>query len=605
MSISANFNNTRASLLLDFANSQQLDPRVTFSRSTTAPYYDGKTSVLAEQNLLTYSQDYTNAVWTKSGITNTGASTTAPDGTTTGSLIDDGTSTGFHVLQYSVATNGTVTVSGYVKNINRQYVGLIVFGAGGSSTYISAVFDLANTTNTTSQNGSGYSVTSATITSVGNSWYRITLSGTVSSATLMAIYPSNSATAGYVPSYTGTNQQFYIWGAQLEQRSSVTAYNATTTSALTNYIPQLLTAPINSPRFDFNPTTGESLGLLIEQSSTNLELYSGAVGGTGWTSSNGSINLTAGIAPDGTQTFSKFSEDTTTSIHYIYPNFVTISSGTVYTASFYVKAAGRNFIVFQGDTGLGNLGAYSGFDLATGTLIGLGSGVTSGTITSQGNGVYRISVTAIATGTSARMGVALRTTSGTSAQSYAGDGYSGIYIWGAQLEALAFPTSYISTTSAQVTRASDNASMTGTNFSSWYNPSTISVFLQGSRKVTGVSNQAFFQFGSGDFLALYSLGGNDQVYNQAVGVSGSVNTTLGATTLASKKIAMSYIAGSFQGAYNGTLGTTQTPANLPSNVSVLYLGYTGSGSYLNGWIQKFAFYPIQFTSAQQQSITGS
>jgi hypothetical protein len=571
--------------------------------------------VLAEQNLTLNSQgNFTNAYWNKQNVTVTDNTVIAPDGTTTASTLTTSVGLATHDIvvtgTYAGTTAGTYTESWFIKPNTSNFV--TVFLTYVSTQWVCATANLSTGTITQTGSSGASTYVSSSITASTNGYYRITLTYSITSTSgmLPGVQINSSATPTYgsfgIESWTALGtESVYIWGAQLEQRSSVTAYNATTTSALTNYIPQLLTAPINSPRFDFNPTTGESLGLLIEQSSSNLELYSGAVGGTGWTSSNGSINLTAGIAPDGTQTFSKFTEDTTTSIHYIYPNFVTISSGTVYTASFYVKAAGRNFIVFQGDTGLGNLGAYSGFDLATGTLIGLGSGVTSGTITSQGNGVYRISVTAIATGTSARMGVALRTTSGTSAQSYAGDGYSGIYIWGAQLEALAFPTSYISTTSAQVTRASDNASMTGTNFSSWYNPSTISVFLQGSRKVTGVSNQAFFQFGSGDFLALYSLGGNDQVYNQAVGVSGSVNTTLGATTLASKKIAMSYIAGSFQGAYNGTLGTTQTPANLPSNVSVLYLGYTGSGSYLNGWIQKFAFYPIQFTSAQQQSITGS
>jgi hypothetical protein len=62
----------------------------------------------------------------------------------------------------------------------------------------------------------------------------------------------------------------------------------------------------------------------------------------------------------------------------------------------------------------------------------------------------------------------LRLTGQHSLKSYTGDGYSGIYIWGAQLEAGAFPTSYIPTVASQVTRSADSASMTGTNFSDWY-----------------------------------------------------------------------------------------------------------------------------------------
>jgi hypothetical protein len=60
---------------------------------------------------------------------------------------------------------------------------------------------------------------------------------------------------------------------------------------------------------------------------------------------------------------------------------------------------------------------------------------------------------------------------------YTGDGYSGIYIWGAQLEAGAFPTSYIKTEASQVTRSADSASMTGTNFSEWYRQDEGTVYV--------------------------------------------------------------------------------------------------------------------------------
>jgi hypothetical protein len=599
MSISANFPNVRPSLLLDFANSQQLDPRVTFSRSTTAPYYDGKTSVLAEQNLLTYSQDFTNAVWTKSGITNTGASTTAPDGTTTGSLIDDGTSTGFHVLQYSVATNGTITVSGYVKNINRQYVGLIVFGAGGSSTYISAVFDLANTTNTTSQNGSGYSVTSATMTSVGNGWYRCVLSGTVSSATLMAIYPSNSATAGYVPSYTGTNQQFYIWGSQLEQRSSVTAYNATTTSAITNYIPQLLTAPINSPRFDFNPTTGESLGLLIEQSSTNLLTYSQDFSNAAWGGfSNTSLTNNIDIALDGTQSAGLVSASSGNSVHTFYRNSaVNFTSGTTYAYSFYVKSFGVTKVKLTGiSTGICPSGY---FDLSTVTATANSGSTVS--ITDVGNGWYRcVAIKAAASTGTDLCGIVVGAVSGN--DSYTGNGYSGIYIWGAQLEALAFPTSYIPTTSAQVTRAADNASMTGTNVSSWYN----------SAQATWYSEFNLYQT-----FATWGLLGNQVGSNGRIiyGNSNNVNSYDGTNVGTYINTISANIFYKVASALTPTLNTNTAQGNIPTtsatngnllNTTTLYVGnYQNGANYLNGHIKKISYYPQALTSTQLQSLTGS
>ena len=51
---------------------------------------------------------------------------------------------------------------------------------------------------------------------------------------------------------------------------------------------------------------------------------------------------------------------------------------------------------------------------------------------------------------------------------YDGNGTSGIYLWGAQLEEGAFPSSYIPTTTAAATRSADVASITGTAFSGWY-----------------------------------------------------------------------------------------------------------------------------------------
>jgi hypothetical protein len=112
MSISANFPNVRPSLLLDFANSQQLDSRITFSRSTTAPYYDGKTSVLAEQNLLLQSQQIGTSGWGLVNVTTTLNTTVAPDGTTTASTV---TGTGGASALIKRCQPGTTVTIGEIK----------------------------------------------------------------------------------------------------------------------------------------------------------------------------------------------------------------------------------------------------------------------------------------------------------------------------------------------------------------------------------------------------------------------------------------------------------------------------------------------------------
>ena len=76
------------SLNLDFANAKTLDPRITFTRSTTGTYYDGKTVAKAEENLATYSEDFTQvASWGATDTSVSGNTTTAPNGTSTADTL--------------------------------------------------------------------------------------------------------------------------------------------------------------------------------------------------------------------------------------------------------------------------------------------------------------------------------------------------------------------------------------------------------------------------------------------------------------------------------------------------------------------------------------
>ena len=69
----------RPSLLLDFANSKTLDPRITFTRGSTATYWDGKTTAKAEENLFSKSQEFDHAYWNKARTDITANATTALD----------------------------------------------------------------------------------------------------------------------------------------------------------------------------------------------------------------------------------------------------------------------------------------------------------------------------------------------------------------------------------------------------------------------------------------------------------------------------------------------------------------------------------------------
>ena len=551
MSISANFNNTRPSLLLDFANSQQLDPRVTFSRSTTAPYYDGKTSALAEQNLFIQSNTFTNAAWVATSAT-IASGVTAPDGTATAYSM---TATAGNATLYQTLT---LTATAYTESIWIQRV-------TGTGT-INLTLD-------------GTTLSPVTIT---GSWAKYTYTATPS---------AGSKTIGIQIVTSG--DAINIYGSQIENRSSATATNITTTSALTNYIPQLLTAPINAPRFDFNPTTGESLGLLIEQSSTNLLTYSQDFSNASWVKNACSITTGADIAPDGTQTFQKLVEDATTAIHRIQQNYTTTAVGT--TLSVYAKQAERSIVYFT-VTDVSGTTKYAWFNLATGAVLTVNSGLT-GTITSVGNGVYRcsISYTGFA-GTSANY---IGVTTADGVVSYTGNGTSGVYIWGAQLEALAFPTSYIPTTSAQVTRASDNASMTGTNFSSWYNQGQGTIFTDVSSSL-GTSGRSF-SIDDGTTANQVAIGyDTSRVRVNSVDI-GNFYTT---TSIVGKRL-IAYSINQQLASNAGASVSSTNNGSLPTTINTLRIGASNAVTLLNGSIKKLAFYPQIVTTSQSQALTGS
>jgi len=250
-------------------------------------------------------------------------------------------------------------------------------------------------------------------------------------------------------SYTGDGTSgIYIWGAQLEQSTTVGEYIPTTST-------------INSaPRFDHDPTTGESLGLLVEEQRTNLLLRSEELETT-WTTIRASVSANAIVAPNGSLTADKLVEDSTaTNTHFIRQTS-SVVSGTTYTLTVFAKAAERTQVNLQLTTGFPS--TTHRVDLSTGSTIDTAGSPVATSIQPVPDGWYRISITQVANlTTSVSQSNIFISVGGTTV--YTGDGTSGIYLWGAQLEVGSFPTSYIPTTTAAATRAADVASISGSNF---------------------------------------------------------------------------------------------------------------------------------------------
>jgi hypothetical protein len=209
-------------------------------------------------------------------------------------------------------------------------------------------------------------------------------------------------------------------------------------------------------------------GALVEGARTNFALQSQNFGTT-WTNTGTTESLDSAIAPDGTTTADKLEEDTSTGGHVITQNGIAGATGDgAYTFSCFVKAVERTFVrLEQTGNASGNSGSRAVFNLTTGvvsstTNIGSPAGTGVARITAFPNGWYRceFTVTPATTGNTTRnVSISLGTDATTF--SYTGVLGSGVLLWGAQLEAGSFASSYMKTEGATFTRSADVITKTG------------------------------------------------------------------------------------------------------------------------------------------------
>lgn len=388
----------------------------------------------------------------------------------------------------------------------------------------------------------------------------------------------------------------------------------------------LQTASSGVARFDHRLEGGVwvNKGLLIEEQRTNSLQRSEEFGNAYWTLTNLTITVDNIASPDGNTTADKVLETTTNGTHTV-SNATPISINMTtdnYSASMFVKGGlGRTQCILQVLSSTSSNNFYGTYNLSTltATTTVNGSAVAlSASIQDAGNGWYRIAVSG-RTGVNTTHQISFYCVNDSGSGSYAGDVTKGFYIWGAQLESGAFPTSYIKTTTASVTRNADVASMTGTNFSSWYNATEGTIFQQVSNIADPEDEPSFntyFQHAisnntSNERLQLSSsFSSPDRRISFAVSDGGTlqvflpINITYSST--ATYKSAYAAKENDFSFSVNGSSVSTDTSGTMPTP-DRLYLGtsFDGSFSFLNGHIAKFYYWNTRLSNGTLQYLSSS
>lgn len=201
------------------------------SGSLVGPYYQKESD--ARTNMVTYSEDFTDAVWTKSSSTATANATTAPDGTTTADKLSITAENGALYQLTTVTSGATAAASAYLKFDDCDWIVLRLIDEGTPTSQVRVWLNLSTgAIGTSSATGAGATLLSASVEDVGGGWYRLAVVGSHAG---VSTYRFQITTADGDASDTRAviGASYFIWGAQLEEGSTLTSYIPTAGSTVT------------------------------------------------------------------------------------------------------------------------------------------------------------------------------------------------------------------------------------------------------------------------------------------------------------------------------------------------------------------------------------
>jgi hypothetical protein len=523
-------------------------------RATTATRVNSAGLVeLVPYNLLQYSEQFDNGAWIKITTTLTSGQSDPFGGNN--AYKWNSSAIGVTQLSQSFSTGADVcNISIYAKAGSTSILNIWIGSA--------VTFDLANGSVTS---GTG------TITSVGNGWYRCSTNrSSISLTNTLNPYFSAASTSDFI----------YIYGGQAVEGSTAKDYQKTETR-------------LNIPRLDYSNGTCPSL--LVEPQRTNTCLYSEDLSNAAWTKLRLNVTANAITAPNGIATADKL---IATAVSGDHSAFQITTSGVAKSLSVYAKAGEYNY-VFLGDDNFDNRGAF--FNLSNGTISQNTSPYTA-KIEDAGNGWYRCSISASNwVNVPALIGLSQNGTTLT----FTGNGTNGIYVWGAQIEAGSYATSYIPTTSASVTRNADVISKTGISSLIGQTEGTLFVDFDFDGSGYGLTSDFFLYVGDGANTDAIYIDYYNNIFRWVV-FNGStlVFYTDLATTNGRHKLALGYKAGQYVAYADGNLILADTNATAPPTCAMLSLAQnvTGFGSIAKE-INAAALWQTRLTNTQLAQLT--
>ena len=555
------------------------DGDFTFSRGSNLAATRVNSDGLIEkgrENLLLQSNQF-DTTWTKSVSITVTSGQSGYDGTNDAWLLErsDGSA---RYIQQSVSLNGVNTFSFYAKadNENWAYVGT---SSGNAYCY----YNLADG----SVGNNGSLVVDANAEDIGNGWYRcsMTVNGTF---TFVRIYPAvgNGSISG------ATDASIFIQDAQTEVGLVSTPYIETGASTAQAGILE------DMPRLDYSGGA-TCPSCLLEPQRTNLLTHSEYF--DTYTQANLTISTNATTSPEGLQNASKLVSSSGVSIKRIQPS-ITTSSATDYIISAFVKKAEWDYFFIYGDGTLSS-GQNAIWDLENGTIT-QGSGHT--TIESFGEGWYKITWKATASGAGSaapRIGI----TDNSTGVNSTGDGTSGVFLYGLQIEEGSYSTSLIPTYGASVTRGADSCSKTGISSLIGQTEGTLFADFEIDADNTNNYNRVLAVGDGTSNNRIFIFAQNTEVFRFYVANSGAAQVDIVSSTSilgGRHKVAFAYKANDFIAYVDGVQVGTDTSGTIPS-CSNVYVGTHEAGSTqpLEGGINQAILFPTRLSNNELATLT--